>query len=349
MTRFMSKLNICIFLILSFNLPAAESAAGELFAAGATFPYPLYNKMFEIYSRQNNTRIHYEAVGSGRGLEKLIGKSVDFAGTDAFMTEAELKRAGEAVIHIPTCIGGVVLIYNLPSNPVLKFTPDVLAEIFLGKINKWSDSRLKSVNPGLRLSDSPITVVHRSDASGTTHIFSDYLSKVSLEWKEKVGLGKSLSWPVGLGARGNPGVAGLVKQIPGSIGYVELIYALGNEMTVGAIRNKSLNFITPSMESVSLAANVSLPEDTNVSLTDTVSSQGYPISGFTWLALYREQGYGGKSRGRAQDLAKLLWWMIHEGQRYARSLHYAPLPGEALHKAERLLRSLTYEGKPLLF
>ncbi len=348
MGRFFWKLGLLI-IIGSFgtNLFAAEVGRIKLVGAGATFPYPLYHKMFEVFERQGDIKIHYKAIGSGGGIEQLIKKAVDFAGTDAFMTEKELRRAGDPIVQIPTGLGGVVLVYNLPFNPKLRFTPEVLADIFLGKINKWNDPRLSAINPGLKLPEMNIAVVHRSDGSGTTHIFTDYLSKISSQWREKIGLGKTLPWPVGIGAKGNPGVAGLVKQIPGSIGYVELIYALGNDMTVGLIKNKTGSFIEPSTESVSLAANVALPEDTHISLTDTASPEGYPISGFTWVALYKEQGYEGRSREKARKLAKLLWWMVHEGQRYARPLHYAPLPEEAVRKADTLLKGLTYEGQPL--
>ena len=316
--------------------------------AGATFPHPLYNRMFEVYARQSGVKIHYEGIGSGAGIEQIIRKGVDFAGTDAFMTEKELRAAGTPIIHVPTCLGAVVLTYNLPANPKLRFTPDVIADIFLGKMKKWNDPKIAEINPGVKLPNVAITVVHRSDGSGTTFIFSEYLSKVSKEWKEKVGADKTLRWPAGLEARGNPGIAGLVKQTPGSIGYVELIYALGNDMTFGAIRNRSGKFIEPTSDSVSLSADVDLPDDTNISLTDTPAPQGYPISGFTWLTLYKEQNYGGRSRERAEELTKLMWWVIHEGQRYAKLLLYSPLPEEAMRKAEILLKTATYNDTPLL-
>ena len=191
--------------------------------------------------------------------------------------------------------------YNLPANPKLRLTPDAIADIFLGKLKKWNDPRIAEINPGIKLPNTAITVVHRSDGSGTTYIFSEYLSKISREWKDKVGASKSLAWPVGVGANGNPGVTGLVKQIPGSIGYVELIYALGNEMTFAAVRNKAGIFVEPTPDSVSLSADVDLPDNTNISLTDTPATRGYPISGFTWLILYQEQSYGGRSRENAED------------------------------------------------
>jgi phosphate transport system substrate-binding protein len=336
------------FISFSVSVLISEASGIELFGAGATFPHPLYNKMFEVYARQSGVKITYEGIGSGGGIEQMIKKAVDFGGTDAFMTEKELKEAGDPIIHIPTCLGAVALTYNLPGNPKLKFTPAVISDIFLGKIKKWNDPKIAEFNSSVKLPAMAITVIHRGDASGTTFIFSEYLSKVSREWKEKVGAGKSLSWPLGLDAKGNPMLAGMVKQTPGSIGYVELIYALGNDMTVGIIRNKAGRFIEPTPESVSFAANVALPDDTNISLTDTPAPQGYAISSFTWLILYKEQNYAGRSREKAEELTKLLWWMIHEGKKHTALLLYSPLPEGAVKKAENLLKTLTYNDVRLL-
>jgi phosphate transport system substrate-binding protein len=242
----------------------------------------------------------------------------------------------------------VVVTYKLAGDPALKFTPDVIADIFLGKIKKWNDARITGMNPGVNLPNTDITVVHRSDGSGTTAIFSSYLSKVSPEWKEKVGAGPSLNWPVGLGGKGNPGVAGLVQQTPGSFGYVELIYALQNRMPYGMIKNKKGNFINPTIDSTSLAANTALPDDMKVDLTDTDAAEGYPISGFTWILVYKEQNYAGKSEEKAKALVNLLWWMTHEGEKYAEPLHYAPLSKAAVAKAEKLIKSITYKGSPIM-
>ena len=251
------------------------------------------------------------------------------------------------MVHIPTCLGAVVIIYNLPSNPPLRFTPDLLADIFLGKIQKWSDPRITAVNQRQSLPDMPITLVHRKDGSGTTFILSEYLSKVSKEWREKVGTGKLLKWPIGQSAKHNPGVAGLVQQISGAIGYVELTYGLGNDLTMGEIRNKSGRYIRPGVESVTLAAQTPLPADTGISLTDTPALEGYPLTSFTWLIVYREQNYNGRWREQAEELVKLLWWIIHEGQRYTKPLQYAPLPDEAVQKAEALIKTITYKGHKL--
>jgi phosphate transport system substrate-binding protein len=319
----------------------------ELLGAGATFPYPLYSKMFDVYNKEFGVKINYQAIGSGGGIRQLTNKTVDFGGSDAIMSEKDAGEAGAPVLHIPTCAGAVVVTYNLAGDPQLKFTPDVIADIFLGKIKKWSDSRITSINPGSKVPDTAITVVHRSDGSGTTNIFSSYLSKASPEWKEKVGAGPSLNWPAGLGGKGNPGVAGLVKQTPGSFGYVELIYALQNKMSYGTVKNKKGNFIKPTIASTSLAANTALPEDMKVDLTDTDAAEGYSISGFTWILVYKEQNYADRPEEKAKALVNLLWWTTHEGQKYAEPLHYAPLSKAAVGKAEKLIKSISYKEKPI--
>jgi phosphate transport system substrate-binding protein len=332
----------------SFIASSLQAAEVELLGAGATFPYPLYSKMFDAYYQEFGVKINYQAIGSGGGIRQLVNRTVDFGGTDAFMSDEEVKREDNYILHIPTCLGAVAVTYNLPGNPKLRFTPDLIADIFLGKLTKWNDTRIAAANPGARLPDMNMVVVHRSDGSGTTFIFSDYLSKVSGEWKEKVGRGKSLNWPTGLGAKGNPGIAGLVRQLPGSVGYVELIYALQNNMPAGLIKNASGNFVEPGIQSVSLAANVDLPDHTRVSITNTEAQYGYPISGFTWLIFYQEQNYGGRTKEQAEELMKLLWWVIHQGQEFTKPLHYAPLPQEAARKAEKILESVRYSGVPVL-
>ncbi len=339
-----------LVLLFCFSLLSTISFAGdlELIGAGATFPYPLYSKMFNEYHKQFGIKVNYQAIGSGGGIRQLLSKVVDFGASDAFVSDEELKKFTSPIVHIPMTAGAVVLTYNLPGNPKLKFTPSLISNIFLGKIVNWNDPEIKKVNPGINLPDLKIAVVHRSDGSGTTFIFTDYLSKVSKAWKNVVGRGKSVNWPAGLGAKGNPGVAGLIKQIPGSIGYVELIYALSNNMPYGDIKNKKGNFITPSIKTVSLASNTELPDDMRVSLTDTDSDYGYPISGFTWILVYRDLANGGLSRKKAKALVKLLWWMTHEGQKYAKGLHYAPLSKKAQEKAEKIIKSITYRGEKLV-
>jgi phosphate transport system substrate-binding protein len=339
---------ITILLIALVFWSTVHAKEVELIGAGATFPYPLYSKMLDVYNKEYGGKVNYQAIGSGGGIRQLINKTVDFGGSDAMMGDKDLAETSAPVLHIPTCAGAVVVTYNLTGDFQLKFAPDVMADIFLGKITKWNDRRISATNPGTRLPNMNITVVHRSDGSGTTFIFSDYLSKVSREWKEKVGTGTSLNWPAGLGGKGNPGVAGLVKQTPGSIGYVELIYALQNKMPYGAVKNKKGKFVTATIDSTSLAADTNLSDDMKVSLTDTDAPDGYPIGGFTWILVYKEQNYGGRSEEKAKELVRLLWWVTHEGQKYAEPLHYAPLSKKAVEKAEKLIRSISYRETRVL-
>jgi len=320
----------------------------ELLGAGATFPLPLYTKMFDTYNQKTGVKVNYQGVGSGAGITQLTNKTVDFGASDAFMSDEEMKKTGAAVLHVPIALGSVVLTYNLPGNPELKFSPETIADIFLGKITQWNDSKIADDNPGTSLPDMNIAVVHRSDGSGTTFIFTDYLSKISSEWKSGPGTGKSLNWPTGLGAKGNPGVAGLIKQLPGSFGYVELIYAMQNKMPVSAVKNKSGNFIEPTIRSTSAAANVIMPADTRASITDTAAKDGYPISGFTWIIIYKNQKYGNKNKEKADATLKLLWWMTHEGQSLAEPLQYAPIPKDVVAKAETILKSAVYGNAKIL-
>jgi phosphate transport system substrate-binding protein len=344
-----SFIRLALALAMLWGLAASVLAAEqEVIGAGATFPYPLYSKMFDVYSKEHGVKVNYQAIGSGGGIRQLINKTVDFGGSDAVMTDEDEATARAPVVHIPTCAGSVVITYNLPGNPDLKFTPDVIADMFLGRIKRWDDPRIAHQNPGLSLPGTAVTVVHRSDGSGTTNIFSSYLSKVSTDWKERVGTGTALNWPAGLGAKGNPGVAGLVKQTPGSVGYVELIYALQNKMPYGTIQNRKGNFVGPTLATTSMAANIDLPQDMKVSLTDTTAAKGYPISGFTWVLLYKEQKYENRPAERAKRLVDLVWWMTHEGQKYAEPLQYAPLSKAAVERAEQLIKSVTYGGSSMM-
>ncbi len=326
---------------------AAFAAETELLGAGATFPQPLYTKMFDVYHNQFKVKVNYQGVGSGAGIEQLTKKTVDFGATDSPMKDSELAKAPAPIVHVPIAMGAVVLTYNLPGNPQIRLSHTVLADIFLGTIKKWNDKAIAGLNPGVKLPNLPITVVHRSDGSGTTSIFTDYLSKVSPEWKEKVGAGKEVSWPTGLGAKGNPGVAGQVQNLSGSIGYVELIYALANTMPVATIENKSGKYIVPSLESTKVSGEVAIPDDTRVSLTDTDAAEGYPITGLTWIILYKEQNYDGRGMDKAKALVDLVWWMTHEGQKNCEPLKYAPIPAPAVEKAEKIIKSITYGGKPI--
>jgi len=324
-----------------------EAQLKELTAAGATFPYPLYSKWFDVYHNETGIKINYQAIGSGGGIKQLLNKTVDFSGTDAIVKEKDMP-AGKTILHFPTCLGAVAVAYNLPGNLVLKLSGEVIADIFLGKITKWDDPRIIKMNKGVKIPSRNIVVVHRSDGSGTTNVFSDFLAKVSSKWKEKVGVGKSLKWPVGLGGKGNPGVAGLIKQTKGSIGYAELAYAIQNNITFAHVRNKSGYFIEPSVASVFLAADVDLPDDTRIILTNTDAAKGYPIAAWTWIIFYKEQNYGERDLNRVKAMLKLFQWMISDAQQYNKSLLYAPLPKAAAEKAEKIIKSVTYNGKPVL-
>jgi len=346
MKRFIASIFVAIVFIGVFSMANANTVV--LTGAGATFPYPLYAKMFSVYHNNYGVQVNYQAIGSGGGIRQIKAKTVDFGASDAFLNDKQMKMFSHPVVHIPTTAGAVVLTYNLPVKKKLKFTPGIIADIFLGKIKKWNDKRIASVNPGLNLPNMNILVVHRSDGSGTTFIFSDYLSKVSPEWEKTVGRGKALSWPCGLGAKGNPGVAGLVNQIPGTIGYVELVYAVQNHIQYAAVQNKTGNFINPTIESVSEAANTKLPDDMRISITNTDAKTGYPISGFTWIIVYKDLFNGGLSRAKAKAVVNLLLWMIHDGQSYCQPLNYAPLSLKAQIKAENIVKSITYKGKPLI-
>jgi phosphate transport system substrate-binding protein len=328
-----------------YSPPRAKSV--DLLGAGATFPYPLYSKMFYVYWQETGTKINYQAIGSGGGQRQLLSMTVDFGGSDSFLSDEALANAPAKILHIPTCIGAVVVTYNLPGNPRLKFTPKLIASIFLGEITKWNDRRIVEINPDKKLPEVDIVVVHRADGSGTTFVFTDYLSRISDKWKRRVGRGKAVNWPTGLGAKGNPGVAGLVKYFPGAVGYIELGYALRNRMPAGLLQNRMGHFIEPSPVSTSHAADIALPEDTRISMTDTDAPKGYPVSSFTWILVFQEQAYKRRSEEKAKALSKALWWMTHEGQKYAEPLDYAPLSLEAINKAEKLIRSMTYHGSPV--
>lgn len=328
--------------------PAAAFAL-DLTGAGATFPYPLYSKYFSEYNKLTGVRVNYQSIGSGGGQRQLLQRTVHFGASDAPLSDEQLSKYPGKVIHIPTALGAVVPTYNLPGvKEPLRFTGELLADIFLGKVTRWSDPRIQRLNPRVFLPDLPIIVAHRSDGSGTTYIWVEYLSKVSPEWKRRVGVGTSVDWPVGIGGKGNEGVAGVVAQTPGAIGYVELIYALHNNLSFGMVQNKSGNFILADLNATSQAAAVNLPADTRASLTDTDARNGYPAASFTWLLVYQNQELTAKSYEEAKAVADLLWWIVHEGQRFNEDLAYGRLPDVAVEKAEALIKSLTYNGRPLI-
>ena len=320
----------------------------ELLGAGATFPQPLYAKMFDVYNKEKGVQVNYQGIGSGGGIKQLNSKTVDFGASDAFMSDTDLAAMPAKVVHIPTCLGSEAIVYNLPNNPELKLSPAIIAGIFLGTIKSWDDPSIQKANPKEKLPKTAIIVAHRSDGSGTTAIFTDYLSKVSKDWKDKVGAGKSVNWPVGIGGKGNAGVAGLVKETPGAIGYVEYAYAVENKMTYATLRNASGKFLKPSIESTIAAADTPVPEDTRVSITNTDNPKGYPIVGFTWLLVYQDQSYDNRTMNKAKAVVDLLNWVIHSGQQYATPLKYARLPLNVQQKAEDIVSSITFGGTPIL-
>ncbi len=345
----MKKISLMVFLLIS--MIGISSAQLQLNGAGATFPYVIYSKWFDEYQKKTGIQFNYQSIGSGGGIKQVIEGTVDFGATDGPMKDEQLAEAkvkqNTEVLHIPTVMGAVVATYNVAEiGEGLKLTPDVLADIFLGKITKWNDGRIAAANKGINLPDKGIVVVHRSDGSGTTYIFVDYLSKVSGEWKTNVGVGTSVNWPVGLGGKGNEGVAGQVKQIDGSIGYVELAYAVKNKLPYASLKNKAGNFIVPSLESVTAAAMSEakkMPEDLRVSITDAAGKDSYPISGFTWLLIYKDQ----KDEAKAKALVNFLKWAFKEGEAFAPALYYAPLPKEVIKLNEKKIASIHFQGKPI--
>lgn len=319
------------------NLTAKESVM--LNGAGATFPYPLYSKWFYTYGKNHsNVKINYQSIGSGGGIQQILKKTVDFGASDAPMDEGELKQAAEPLLHIPTVLGSVVLVYRLEGVPSgLKLTGKTVADIFLGRIKYWDDGAIAQLNPGVQLPHQAIFVVHRSDGSGTTYVFTDYLSRISPEWKQKAGTGKAVKWPAGLGGKGNEGVTGLVKQTPGSIGYVELAYAVQNKLPLAAVQNAAGEFVAPSIASITASADgVPIPADYRVSITNPPGKGAYPISAFTYLLLYRKQT--DPKKGKA--LVNFLKWAMHEGQTLAPALHYAPLPAELVKRLDQTIANI---------
>ena len=335
-------------LATALTLAAPAAAQVKLNGAGATFPNIIYQDWMLTYNKaHSDVQLNYQSIGSGGGIRQFSDGTVDFGATDAPMKDSAIAAINGNVLHIPTVLGGDVPTYNLPDvKETLRFTPEVLADIFLGKITKWSDARIASANPGLKLPDADIVVVHRSDGSGTSFIWTDYLSKVSPEWEQKVGRGTSVNWPVGLGGKGNEGVTATVKQTPGAIGYVELGYAMINKLPAGSVRNKAGKFITPALESITAAAAGAMQAmgpntDFRVSITNPDGDKAYPIASFTWFLLRKEYDDAAK----AGALVKFVWWAETEGQAKAESLGYAPLPKQLRPWIETRLKTITAGGK----
>ncbi|MFA6702302.1 MAG: phosphate ABC transporter substrate-binding protein PstS [Dysgonamonadaceae bacterium] len=318
--------------------------------AGATFPYPYYNIVFRDYMRINpGIVVNYGAIGSGGGIRSLRDKSVDFGASDAFLTEKEIASMPE-VVHIATCMGGVVMAYTLPEIDNLRLTGPIVADIYMGKITRWDDKRIRAENPSIKLPDLEITPVYRSDGSGTTFAFSEYLCKVSPEWKSIMGKGKALKWDAGIAAKGNPGVAGIVQQTPGAIGYIGSEFALTLKLPTAKIKNKFGNYIAANLESISAAANVDLPDDMRATISDSADPNAYPMSLFTWLLVFKDQQYDKRTKQEAQELMNLLEYIISsEGQGVAAQINYAPLSEQAVKKTQTLIESIHYGNEPLKF
>jgi phosphate transport system substrate-binding protein len=334
-----------ILLVLACAFYALQGLAQTtLNGAGATFPYPMYSKWFSEYHKlHSDIQINYQSIGSGGGIRQVTEGTVDFGASDMPMTDGQLAEAqgklNTKVLNIPSVMGAVVPAYNVPGvSGEVKFTPDALAEIFLGKITKWNDKAITSANPGVNFPDKAIIVVHRSDGSGTTFIWTDYLSKVSSDWKSQVGSGTSVKWPMGLGGKGNEGVAGSIRQLQGSIGYVELIYAVQNKIPFGSVQNSSGNFLKASLEGVTAAAASapSMPADFRVSITNAPGKDAYPISSFTWLLIPMHS----KDPAKGKILADFLNWMSTDGQKMTQELSYAPLPESVVQKEKDVIKQV---------
>jgi len=327
---------------LVMTVSACQAADVMLTGAGATFPYPIYSKWFDVYGRTNpDVRINYQSIGSGGGIQQLKAGTVDFGASDAPLSDQEAKDMPKTVLHIPTVAGAVVVAYNLPGSPKgLRLAADTLANIYLGKITRWNDKRIASLNPKTDLPSLAIAVVHRSDGSGTSYIFTKYLTAVNRAWSVRVGAGKSVDWPVGIGGKGNEGVAGVVKQTPGAIGYVELAYAKQNKLRYASVRNRAGRFVEPTVASTTAAAAgavSAMKKDVRVSIVNAPGENAYPIAGFTYILVYKGQA----RREKTKALEGFLLWAMRDGQKYADDLLYAPLPDEVVRMNEVRIKEIT--------
>jgi len=340
----MHKPRVVTFLLIVLAIAGiARSGFADLLinGAGATFPYPIYSKWFDVYAKENpGVKFNYQSIGSGGGIRMLSNRTVDLGGSDAPLTDAQLSDAPGKILHFPSVMGAVVIAYNLPGfTGTLRLTGPVIADIFAGKITKWDDDKIKALNTTVAIPSTDIVVCHRSDGSGTSYIFTDYLSKVSSSWASDPGKGTAVKWPAGLGGKGNEGVTALIQQTPGSIGYVELIYALNNHIPYAEIQNKSGNWVQASLEGVTAAAAASasnMPDDFRVSITDAPGPDVYPISSFTWLLVYQKQ----TNHEIGTQIVKFLHWAITDGQKYTAELHYAALPAAVVQKEEAQIKQI---------
>ncbi len=320
----------------------------ELSGAGATFPLPFYNVVFEQFGQANGDQVAYGGIGSGGGVRNLRDKIVDFAGSDAFLTDKELAEM-PPVVHVPTCMGAVVVAYNLDGVDDLRLTGELVADIFAGEVTMWNDARLAELNPSAKLPAEPIIPVYRSDGSGTTYVFTDYLTKISQSWASKYGAGKSVNFPSGQAAKGNPGVAGVIKQTKNTIGYVGSEYAFAQKIPYAHIKNRRGEFVMPSSATISAAASGEIPDDTRCSITNSDAAGAYPISTFTWMIIYKEQNYSDRSREQAEATLDLLTYILSdEAQRITSDVHYAPLPAKAKELSMANLKTVTYDGVSIM-
>ena len=337
-------------IVTTTGATSAPAGAASLDGAGATFPNPLYSTWFIEYARLTGVEVNYQAIGSSAGINAITSGTVNFGASDGLLTDAQLKAAQDAygeLITIPMTAGSEAIVYNISgiASGQLKLSGEVLANIFLGAITKWNDPAITALNSGVNLPNADITVVHRSDGSGTTNIFTNYLDNVSNTWHSQVGTANSVNWPTGLGGQGNAGVAGAVQQTPNSIGYVELAYAIENSLPYAQLQNAAGNFVTPAIESTTAAANgVTLPDNMRVMITNSSDPAAYPICGFTWILVYANQ----TDQAKGTALANMLWWAIHDGQSYSAGLNYAPLSSAATAKAEALVKSVKCQGEAII-
>jgi len=330
-------------LVFSCLAPSAQADTVSINGAGATFPYPLYSKWFSEFKKVDpSAEINYQSIGSGGGIRQLLEHTIDFGASDAPMKDVDLAKAKPPISHFPTVLGAVVLTYNVPGAPTgLKLSSETIAELFLGKIEKWNDPKLAALNPDAKLPDLPVMIVHRSDGSGTTAVFTDYLSKAHAGWKDRVGAGTAIKWPTGLGAKGNEGVTGLVKNSPGALGYVELLYAEQNHLPVAQVKNADGQFVKPEPKSITAAAQGALktmPKDFRVSITDAKGKDAYPISSFTYLLVYKKM-----PKAKGEKLRKFLEWALTDGQKLAGAMYYAPLPASLVPRVKAQIRELVLE------
>lgn len=348
-----SVLATTLFTALFVGFATLATACGKeektILGSGASFPYPVYSKMFEDYLEKTGVRVNYQSIGSGGGIRQLLAQTAEFGATDAFMDDEELQQSENEILHIPIVLGGIAIAYNLSEKIELRLDGDTLAKIFMRDIEKWNDPQISALNQGVALPDKEIIVIRRSDGSGTTFGFSDFLAFSSEKWKNSYGVSKSIKWARDtIGAKGNEGVSGQLKNTDGSIGYINLNYAKTLDIPLAAIKNGSGKFVKPTIESISLAAQKDIPDDTRIRLSaSSTLDNGYPISSFTWIIVYKEQAYNNRTKEQAKRLYDLLSWMVTEGQQHAQPLYYSPLPKKISGKVLEVLDTMTYNKESL--